>query len=181
MFRIAPAATARTCHGPPAAARRDYGRHMTRFGRLATVTVLFGLVVGACTSREGAEAAPTTTSAATTTTTTTTTFEAPPEPTLADLPAEGRNLQSCSDGQCRVTVQPGDHIPVPPAAGGVSITIEAISPAEVSITMDPGNGGMTSFTFFANPTGATGLGNDDKFTVGFLDLADGQATMQLDV
>jgi hypothetical protein len=154
---------------------------MTRFGRLATVTVLFGLLVVGCTTRQGADPAPTTTSATATTTTTTTTTTTEAQPTVAELPAEGRNLQSCSDGQCRVTVRPGDQIPIPPAAGGFSITVEAISPAEVSIKMDPGNGGMTSFTFFANPTGATGLGNDDKFTVAFLDLADGQATMQIDV
>jgi hypothetical protein len=137
--------------------------------------VVFGLVVAGCTSRHGADPTPTspTTSSATSVT--------PTGPTLSELPPEGRNLQSCSDGQCRVTVRPGDLIPVPPATGGVSITIDAISPAEVSIKLDPGNGGMTTFTFFANPAGATGLGDDDKFSVAFLDLAAGEATMQIDV
>lgn len=147
---------------------------------MVTVGVLAGLVVAGCMSRQGAAPTRTTTTTATTTIATTTS-EVPPRPTVADLPSEGRDLQSCSDGHCRVTVQPGDQIPIPPSAGGVLITIEAISPAEVSIKMDPGDGGMTSFTFYADPSGATGLGSDEKFTVAFLDLAAGTATMQIDV
>lgn len=103
----------------------------------------------------------------------------PPTPKLAALPLEGRNLKSCKDGHCRVTVRTGDRIAVPVETGGTSLRIKSIKRTEITMEQRGyGGGGVTTFTFFA--PGPTGLGTT-KLIVAFMDLKPGQAVMQIDI
>ncbi|ADH66864.1 hypothetical protein [Nocardiopsis dassonvillei] len=102
-------------------------------------------------------------------------------PTLADLPEEGRDLASCEDGQCRVTVQPGDRIPVPEEAGGTEIVIGSISGGEVTFQQNRSDGGSTTVTLKEAGQGSGMLADGNRFTLAFPEIGDGEAVMQVDV
>ncbi|MEV6818721.1 hypothetical protein AB0M72_08180 [Nocardiopsis dassonvillei] len=102
-------------------------------------------------------------------------------PTLADLPEEGRDLASCEDGQCRVTVQPGDRVPVPEEAGGTEIVIGSISGGEVTFQQNRSDGGSTTVTLKEAGQGSGVLAGGNTFTLAFPEIGDGEAVMQVDV
>ncbi|WP_150253547.1 hypothetical protein [Nocardiopsis deserti] len=102
-------------------------------------------------------------------------------PTLADLPEEGRDLASCEDGQCRVTVEPGDRIPVPEEAGGTEIVIGSITGGEATFQQNRSDGGTTTITLKEAGQGSGMLAEGNRFTLAFPEIGDGEAVMQVDV
>lgn len=99
---------------------------------------------------------------------------------MADLPDNGRNFAACETGHCRVTVRPGDRVPVPISLGGTTLVIESIGPDSVTMQEEGTGGGNTTITFQDAASGS-GMISGQKFSLAFVEIGNGQAVMQVDV
>lgn len=153
------------------------------------VGVVFALSLGALAacSSSAQQAGPASTTSVPPSAPSTSASASPSSPTttsysLANLPDEGRNLASCEDGHCRITVKPGDRIPVPVSLGGTTIVIKSIEQGWVTVQQEgTGNpAGPTTFTFYEAATGS-GLISGQKLSLAFPRIDNGQAVMQVDV
>ncbi|MFD8494779.1 hypothetical protein [Amycolatopsis sp. NPDC059657] len=95
------------------------------------------------------------------------------------MPDEGRNFGSCKDGKCRVHVKPGDRITTPVEVGGTTLRIKAIEPGSVTFEQTGFGGGTFTATVFDTGSG-TGLGGGDRYSIGFFEISEGQAILQID-
>lgn len=156
---------------------------------LVVVPALLLAATLACSSGDDAEegegrASTTSAPSSSTSTSTSTSTTTEPVPTLRDMPEEDRDLGSCADGQCRVTVMVGDRVTVPVQLGGSTIVISEIAAGSVTLQQEgTGNPGASTTIIMQDAASGSGMlsADETRFSLGFVSIGDGEAVMQVDV
>lgn len=106
----------------------------------------------------------------------------PPTPTIPSWPQaqDGTDISACYDGTCEVELRAPVTIPMDPATGIASLTLNRVDDVDgAQLSGTDVNGGTFEASLYVDPGGGTATTNLNGFTIVALATANGRAVLRM--